>query len=377
MKIGLITFQDSMNYGAALQTYALWHYITGKGHYCEVIRLLRPPFTEYQESTVYHPLRKVNKRGKKTLLQKIKYYLKNGKINEISQTSRENFSEFREQINHSRYYYGVDDLCQDPPQYDLYVTGSDQVWNPSFGYCLEPYFLSFAPESAVKISYAASIGIESLRDNEKDFFKKYLSSYTAISVRETTAQKLLQDIIKDKSVEQVCDPCQLLKKEDWAQIAILPKNKKKFILYYEVGSQHNIDLMRHLGRICKTNQLDFVYIGRNGYPFIKYKDRGGAGPREFLGYIQNAEVIISNSFHATLFSLLFEKNFFVYIPKGNKRGSRMRDLLLTYGLSNHLLPFQCNWNYDDLKTEAINYEKVHSLIDEERNRSKNFLDIYL
>lgn len=108
------------------------------------------------------------------------------------------FEVFNSVIRMSKPYKSVDAIYADPPVYDVYITGSDQLWNPTQRFCLEPFFLTFVPNNAVKISYASSIGISSLTNIEKNDFKKWLSSYNAISVREKQAQKMLNELLMGK-----------------------------------------------------------------------------------------------------------------------------------------------------------------------------------
>lgn len=124
------------------------------------------------------------------------------------------FDEFNKGLNLSRPYWGIDELYATPPCYDIYMTGSDQVWNPTQPYCLEPYFLTFVPKGKKKISYASSIGVTELLENEKQDFRRWLSSYDAISVREHQAKELLASFI-EKPVVQVADPTFLLDSGFW------------------------------------------------------------------------------------------------------------------------------------------------------------------
>ena len=127
-----------------------------------------------------------------------------------SEASKQRFTEFFKDIKYSKEYRKIGYLYKDVPIYDTYITGSDQMWSPMHPFCIEPYFLTFAPKDKRKISYATSIGVTELTDREKADFKKWLASYDAISVREEQGKQLLESFIKDKNIEVVADHAKAL-----------------------------------------------------------------------------------------------------------------------------------------------------------------------
>ena len=288
------------------------------------------------------------------------------------------FDEFNSIIKLSKPYRGIDELYANPPLYDLYISGSDQLWNPTQAYCLEPYFLTFVPKGqGKKISYATSVGITDLRDNEKKDFAKWLNLYTDISVREYRAQSLLQGLLADKKVNQVADPTFLLDPKDWKDMAVRPK-QSKYILMFTL--QHRPEILEYCLQLSKQSGLPLIELGQvqpdvldGSYTAVK-----DAGPKEFLGYIENAELIITDSFHCTVFSLIMgTNNFYTYIAPTNQRGSRIIDLLGTYNLKKHLLPISLNSSFDTLMFETINKNVVSGIMKNERDRSRLFINQYL
>lgn len=147
---------------------------------------------------------------------------------------------------------------QIPPVYDVYITGSDQLWNPTQRFCLEPFFLTFAPNDAVKISYASSIGISSLTNREKNDFKRWLPSYNAISVREKQAQKMLNEILIGKNVFQVSDPTFLLDRDFWKKMAIVPANREPYILLFPL--MHDVYLLKFAIRMAHESGKKLVVV---------------------------------------------------------------------------------------------------------------------
>lgn len=370
-KIGIITIHNSPNYGACLQSYALWKYIIDQGYECEIIDLYRP----YQEE--YIPSRKfLTSAQRVTFKQRIKKFIKKLLFPEkkkllFSSTAKPKFDEFNKQITLSRTYRGPDELYADPPLYDLYISGSDQLWNPEQPYCLEPYFLTFVPSGRKKISYSTSIGLDDISKEDKRDFKKWLASYSDISVREKTAKRLLESFL-DKEVIQVADPTFLLDLEIWNSLAIKPIDQKPYLLLFCLYYQ--ADLVEYCLKLCEEAGLSLVVLSQIQPESNRYKVVKDAGPREFIGYIAQAEMFITDSFHGTVFSLIMgAKNFYTYIRLGNKRGSRIIDLLETYQLTNHLLNPELTISYEQLKSNSINRDQVLKTMVQERENSRGFL----
>lgn len=380
MKIGIITIHKSPNYGACLQAYALWKYIEQQGHDCEIIDLYRPYQDEYVPSKRFKPMRQ-NTSFVSRCKQAIKKMLglnkgKAGKL--FSDNAKLKFDKFNSQIKYSRAYKGIDEFYANPPIYDLYVSGSDQLWNPTQPYCLEPYFLTFVPNGGRKISYATSIGITDLTDEEKHKFKDWLSSYDAISVRELQAEKLLESFITDHVISQVPDPTFLLDVEEWKRLALYPDINGKYILLFTL--QWSPVLVEYCKRLSAENGLLLVVLSQiqpqntdGGY--IPVTD---AGPQEFIGYIANAEMVITDSFHCTVFSIITgANNFYTYIAPSNIRGSRITDLLDIFEIKGHLLPQSLSLGYAELAKCKIEHEQIKEKMFAIRQQGMTFINKYI
>lgn len=372
MKTGIITIHNSPNYGATLQAFALWKYLQLQGYDVEIIDLYRPYQKEYVPSRKYRP-RRQDQSTRSRIKEVVKKAL--GKWtyrSEYSPSAADKFAEFNAQMKFSRPYYGIDELYEHPPVYDLYVSGSDQVWNPEQPYCLDPYFLTFAPEGSRKISYASSIGITELTADEKADFKRWLSSYSAVSVRERQAKELLESFT-GLQVSQVSDPTFLLDADFWQSVAADPVRGKPYMLLYTVV--HRPYMVDYCLKVSKQAGLPLVVLGQyepescDGYKAVR-----DAGPREFLGYIADAEMVVTTSFHCTALSLLMgTKNFYSVIDRGSKRGSRLSDLLDTFGLQDHLLASDPDSNYAELASRPLHREAIRDKILSEQKRSRDFL----
>lgn len=372
-KVGIITIQRSSNYGACLQCYALYKYIEHLGYNCEIIDLHRPG-VKHQS---YHSSKRFRPFGysfKKVLVNIIKRLCGSNIEDKYPRSTirMDKIRRFNNQMSYSCSYESPDDLYKNPPIYDLYLSGSDQIWNPTMRFGLEPYFLTFAPQGSLKMSYATSIGLSHLKETEKKAFKLWLEDYSCISVREKSAQQLLSSFI-NKEIEQVQDPSFLLTREEWQKISTPPKIQKPYILLFTLEFSNN--LLRYVEQLKKESGLEIVYLcwRQPLKPLGRYIVEREAGIEEFLGYIQNASLVITNSFHGTVFSIILEAaNFFSFVG-GNKRGSRIVDMLTLFNMKSHLLNENLTQTYEMLSKDTINHEDVDLIIKDERKRSQDYL----
>lgn len=383
-KIGIITIHNSPNYGASLQAFALYEYIRQQGAKVEIIDLYRPnAHADYIQSKKYLPYRLQKKSGAnqlKIMVKKLLYTIVYGKKKAFTMGYYDDalmkFKVFNSAIKMSKPYKSVDAIYADPPVYDVYITGSDQLWNPTQRFCLEPFFLTFAPNDAVKISYASSIGISSLTNREKNDFKRWLPSYNAISVREKQAQKMLNEILIGKNVFQVSDPTFLLDRDFWKKMAIVPANREPYILLFPL--MHDVYLLKFAIRMAHESGKKLVVVDpkknvEGSYVLIK-----DAGPCEWLGLIANADLVLTDSFHGTVFSILLSShNFYSYIAPTNKRGARITDLLDTFELSDHLLSSSLEESYQQLSSNIPSKEIISKIFQCEQEKSRLFLDKYI
>ncbi len=216
---------------------------------------------------------------------------------------------------------------------DAYIVGSDQVWNPSHIGGFDPaYFLNFAKEGRKKISYAASVGSDYIHPKYKDDIKDSLASYTAISVRERSIQDEVQELTT-KPVEVVLDPTMLLEKEDYEEIKVESSIKEPYILVYMMEKNQQVVSLANTISISlglPTIQRRYTKGLINQLPPFYTADAG-----EFIGLIEGAECVITNSFHGTVFSILYNKPFVSMLHSDT--GSRTVDLLTELGLESHIL----------------------------------------
>ena len=378
MKIGIITIHRSPNYGACLQSYALYKYIVNQGLECELIDLKRPIHDGYVESSDFKPYYIHKESVWKKTKGFIKRFLKPQSVSKESTNPKRiiKFNEFNKEIKYSTPYYSIDSLYDNPPSYDVYISGSDQLWNPEQPFPIEPYFLTFVRNNnAKKISYASSIGISSLDSRQIKDFSRWLSSYDAISVREPDAAKILQPHLKQK-IEIVADPTFLLDVNEWKLLAC-DYSERGYILCFMLGLQPA--LLNEALRVSNYLGKKLIVIGQRDVPKDKrYTLIDDAGPKEFLGLIKSSDCVFTDSFHGTVFSILLGvKNFFSYVAKGNRRASRLETLLSPLGFWDRIIRNDDFSKVDGLLRRGIDVEKLNIMLEDKSNASRRFLDKYI
>lgn len=329
MKIKTITCHDVYNAGASLQAYALVTYLNQLGHEAEIIDY-KPDYLSN-----HHILwGGVNPRYNKPFLREAYCLMKlPGRLKHRCSKRKRAFDAFTQNnlpLTATRYH-SIDELRRDPPEADVYIAGSDQIWNTMFKNGKDPaFYLDFAPKGAVRASYAASFSTESIDDAWREQIKAWLSEFDRISVRESSGVKLIEGLGISGAI-QVLDPVFLLDQPQWEAMESKIKNTKPYVLLYDFDN--NAAMTAFARKIADQN-------GWKLYSYLKHSgcDRcfGQTGPREFLWLIHNAQLVISNSFHATAFSILYQKPFYVF-NRSEKLNSRMRDLLKLFGMEDRMV----------------------------------------
>ena len=267
----------------------------------------------------------------------------------------------------SKAIYPWDSFVELCPRADYYVTGSDQVWNSKYnGGVDERYF--WQGINGKKISYAASMGNDGLTDEEKASFANLLRDYSAISVREKSAQNALEEIgIKST---HVLDPTIMLNKDQWKDYATEKIINDPYLLVYLPYNTVDVNLTyRTIRKIAKKKNLKVVsfswhyWADKLADKTIKY-----ANPGDFLSLMIHADYVVTNSFHGTAFSINLNKQFSVYLP--SNFSTRLLSLLNLCNIENRLLKEEIT---DSQVEERIDYGKINPILEEERAKSFNFL----
>lgn len=367
-KVGVITLHNSPNYGSCLQTYATQVVLARVGANADIIDY-------YRKDAI--PENEVDRALNGQLVKKMPIFKVPGvkqiakiPVSRMVARRRAPLDEFR----HSRLsltersYYSAEELDANPPVADIYCTGSDQVWNSIWNNGFDrAFYLSFAPEGKRKIAYAASIGKAKLEDWEAEPMRKALSSYSCISVREQEAADLLESIGVHGAVP-VIDPTLMLNRDDWEEIADGWVSPEPYILVYQLN--RNAEFDSYVQKVAKKTGLKVMRIAygvhekRSGENAVVCPSVG-----RFLSLFLGAEIVITDSFHGTAYSVNLGKKF-VAISPGRFNG-RIANLLAMTGLEDHWLQSFKNL---ELAEASFNHGSVKKVLDSKRREATVFLD---
>lgn len=335
MKIKTITCHNVYNYGAILQAYALQRFLEDNGHEVEIIDYA--PRYHSNSSWNIPENSSVYKLASKFIVIHLLYALHRfiNKIRNVNTSRLKKFDDFTAHYLHvtSHKYKNYEDILRNPPLADMYIAGSDQIWNPIGKTGLDPaFYLNFGGSGIKRISYAASFGVSQISVNDQSIIKKYISKLDSISVRENTGIKILKELGVHNAI-RVLDPVFLLGKNAWLSLlsTVDKLEKTNYILVYDFF-QDDEYIKDMAFKIKKKFGYKIVSVNDNG--MLPYADRNisDASPLEFLSLINNAKVVVSNSFHATAFSIILNKDFYTYPVLRHNNESRMIDLLNEFGL---------------------------------------------
>lgn len=379
-KIGIITIVKVNNYGAELQAFALQKKLELMGYHAEVIDYLYYKNWRFKDTKESQPFIPMSRKEKLTYW--IKYRFINFLIDRIlpilnsAVRNRNNRFESFHKINtkFSKTFFSYQELYHAKLDYDIFMVGSDQVWNPAASSTIEPYFLTFAPKDAKKISYASSFGVSQIEDQLKEKYKTLLNNINTISVREDSGIKLVKQLT-GKDATQVADPTLLLSKQEWTNyMKLYPNMPPRYILIYQLSDS---DAIVNLAcRISSERNIPIFRICKRA--FNVRKDRGinnilDAGPSEFLSLFYNAEYIITNSFHGTAFSVNFNKSFFTVVSSTKKNNARMQSLLELMNLKDRLIYDNINIKTIDISTQKLDFQNCNIKLEKIQKDSITFL----
>lgn len=364
MKIGIITYHSAHNYGAVLQAFALQEYLQKQGHDVQIINYKIKEIENFYRLIKFKKSKHKSINVAKKTIKKVKLHL----FERQKLTRKKKFDDFiNNKMNLTIPCKTLAELRVANFDFDLMIAGSDQIWNRKHTKGLKPaYFLDFGPKEAKRISYAASIGEDFISEDDELVFQRYLKNLDMISVREHKAIELIQHLTP-KKIEEVVDPSQLLEKEDYEKIIEHPKIKGDYILVHKMGNPEEI--IKVAKKVSEELNLPIVHnmdkgTFKNEIALSKY-----FSPGEFLGCIEDAKFVITSSFHATSFSLIYGKPFITMPFVG--RASRMINLLKNLDLFDHYVE-----TVDDLKSLDSyneNYDEVHERMRKQRKSSEDFL----
>ncbi|WP_312433463.1 polysaccharide pyruvyl transferase family protein [Lacrimispora sp.] len=352
MKIGLITCHNIKNYGSVYQTYATQSLLQSLGNEVQVIDYRRPG-TDHKE------FRKLilneSHMAKKKIVGKIVPFILLPSFLRMERVFEEFLSRY---INRSEtIYYIENELKSKLPKVDVFVAGSDQIWNNDINLRIEyPYYLSFVPKGIPKISISSSFGKKKLNEKEKVIVKDLLKDFMAISTREESGKYILDDLGIKNSYASM-DPTLIVDKAIWKKMQQPIKVPQKYILVYQLHRNKEFDayikkLSEYYNMPCICITLYYHYALKGERVIVTPK------PEQLLYLVNNANYIISDSFHMSVFSILFHKKF-AAIYSENSFNGRIQNLLEMTGLQNRIV--SKNTAYEILNVE-IDYEYVDRIL---------------
>ena len=346
-KIGIITIHRIYNYGSVFQAYALQQVCEGLGYQVEIIDYLFP--NNFQSDNKYQTAGDTQPNEPKwiKMLFGLSLMRQHKGIDSfvanhlhLSQTS----------------YTSSDALMDNPPHYDVYITGSDQVWSPRHTNGDPAFMLHFAPDDKLKIAFAASIGAGQIPNELQQRYRELLCRYQSLSVREVSGKKIIKELA-GKDAQVVLDPTLLLNKDEWNKVATVKRQvRKPYILCYFLNYSFNAfpyvddlatDIQRQTG-------YEIVRVARppHNLNLCGSAYRIGASPEEFLALVRDAELVLTTSFHGTAFAINYGKPVFTVVKDRPSGDSRQMNLMKSLGLEDNVLtindafPDAANARYD-------------------------------
>ena len=357
MKVLLTTIVDNVNYGTYLQAYATVKLLEDRGCEVDVLNYVRPHLTPR------HMLSKAKGKGLKSYIRGyfnvrldawMKKNLKKFLLDKASVTPRfSNWISFRDTL----------------ANYDLYMVGSDQVWNTEHNHGIDSVFY-LEGISGKKVSYASSVGIESFHKDDYSRIQTLLKDFSQISVRESFGVEALKKLGVD-NVTQVLDPTLMLTKEDWCNICRKTFIKTEpFLLVYSVEVNKDKDTLEIARKIAKDRGLKVYLIS----PYVKFNSKlkvdklfSLADTDTFLALFQEADFAVVSSFHGTAFAINFNCQFVTVAPE--RFSSRVQSILKLLNIKDRYVSNIC-----DMPNQDIDYEKVTTLLEHYRKTSNSVID---
>ncbi|MCQ2514310.1 MAG: polysaccharide pyruvyl transferase family protein [Ruminococcus sp.] len=350
-KVGILTFHRALNYGAVLQGYALQKTLTKLGADCDIVDYICPKIT-----TDYKPFRIYKNDLLKSFAKSCVMFRRRA----IRAKSFQSF--FNNLIVKSKKEYTPDNISDAKDDYDLFIAGSDQVWSPRCVGFDPAYFLTFARDEQ-KYSYAASFAIPDLPEEQIPEYKKRLAGFQSFSVREQSGEKLVKELTGREAVTHL-DPSLLLSADEWSKIAVRKLNQPYILVF---SANPPVSMVAFAKKLSKEKNLPVYYINDAPHP-----NKDGINyilaptVEEFVGYFKNAEYVVTNSFHGTAFSVIFNRNLFVEFKNTAGRNIRSEGLLTKLGINREIV----DGNAVETK---INWNEVNRKLAEETQSSLEYL----
>lgn len=380
-KVGIVSCYFKNNYGSMLQAYATKKILDNNNIPNETINIdNNVDFSKGKRK--YYLSQLFNFNFIKSKFGMIKLKLDKKLVKNLGQNisiREKKYNEFRKVFNLSRSVSTYAELTKiASKEYSDVIVGSDQLWLP-VNIVANYYTLNWVPDSVNKISYATSIGVSKIPKKYNTMYKHFLNRINYLSVREESGVKLIKQIA-NLDAKLICDPTILLTKNEWEKVATKEKIvKDKYILCYFLGN--NIEHRKFAEKLKKVTGYKIVSLN-HADEYVKYSDKFAditpydIGPREWINLIKNAEYVCTDSFHGTVFSLIFNKVFFNFRRYSDKAkastNSRLDSLLKITGVSDERILTGLE-DVNDVLKYKIDFSKVNNKLGEVREESSKWL----
>ena len=336
MKIGTLTYWNTEeNYGQVMQSFALVKYLSNLGYDASLIRYIKRPERESSFHKFFRWLKIVSPKRIKAAMEYRKFH----KIMAANQKQHPRYFDlFRDEyLPMTPQIYDQQSIFSDTPQFDAYICGSDQIW----GEADAVFMLQFAPKDALRLSYAASMGGAQLKGDEKAKFSDYLSTFNFVSLREQEAVDFCKQLGRNDAV-LVPDPTLLLDREEYTALyresnpSNPSKHSKGYILLYLLGNKIGVDV-DEIYAYAEQRNLEVIYVASQGR--TDSHEKNFPTIQEWLSLIDNATCVFTNSFHGTVFCLLFNTPFLTLPVTGvfSRMNVRIQGLLKHYSMEGRIL----------------------------------------
>lgn len=361
MKVAIVTLHRVYNYGSALQAYATQTVFEKAGYEAQVIDYITVQRTKKQ---IIKNAAAGSNKGMSNAAYKF-FKLISVILKEMT------FGRFVEKnLRLTKRYITAGDLEKDPPRADIYVTGSDQTWNSQYNEGIDRgFFLAFAPEDKLKVSFVSSFGKVYLDEDEVTRTRPYIAGYRRLSVREDSALSILHQLGRDDGI-QLIDPTLQLTKDEWLRLTS-PRLVKEPYLILMLLYNEDAHATEYARRIADRKGLKLVKISwEMKKPPMVDKLFTHRSPADFLSLFANADFVVTNSFHGLAFSINMEREF-VVVPR-SEFNSRIESLLTLTGLQDRLVSTPAMAMSESEK--AINYAEVAGRLNVERKKAKEYVE---
>lgn len=368
MKIGVLTYHRSHNYGAVLQAYALKTFLLNQGNQVEFIEYW-PDYRKGMYDLVDFSFLKEDiafiRKIKRLLLIILVFPEKLIRYNRFQK-----FIKYKLQSNNKVKFKTGDEI---PGNYDFIIYGSDQIWRyndfKTFKGFDSVYWGEY-PKNTKKIAYAASMGVMEINEQQKEFIKDHIKNFDLISTREQQLADIIQPFTK-KKVEYTLDPVFLLNSNDWLMLSTNNYNPKgKYLLFYNLN--YSKDAVSIVKNIAKNLNYRIIEIRGGVKPFNNpFRCKQTVGPESFISLFSNASFVVATSFHGVAFSIIFKKQFFALGMKNN--AIRVTSLLEKLNIPERYLKSPVDIN----SIKEIDYKNVSLLLEREKKKSINFINGFI